>query len=206
MSLLSNPEFLIGFFIAYISAIIAAYLALVEPKRKIRIERKNKFFEALVEGLKMNSLETIDDVTNIYKGVSGLSSEDLSYRYGLSKQLREFLVDIISKNKKLLDDSIDDNTIRDWKERVSGFIQQNEETSPYADLPAAERNILSDISIFLEINDPESLKRKTSELAGMIQARNDDLNRIRNINKWAVPLSIFGLILTILFGILAWIK
>lgn len=176
------------------------------PKKKRRIERKNKFFSALVEGLKINSLETIDDVINIYKGVSGLSSEDLGYRYGLSKQLREFLVGIISKNKKFIDDSINDNTIRDWKEKISAFIQQNEETSPYADLPAAERNILNDISIFLETNNPESVKRKTSELAGMIQARNDDLNRIRNINKWTVPLSIFGLILTILFGILAWIK
>ena len=61
MSLLSNPEYLIVFFIGYISAFAAAYFVLVEPKRKRRIERKNKFFKALVEGLKINSLETIDD-------------------------------------------------------------------------------------------------------------------------------------------------
>ena len=143
---------------------------------------------------------------NIYKGVAGLSSENLSYRYGLSKQLREFLVDIISKNKELIDSSLGDDVIRDWKQKISEFIEKNETTSPYADLPAAERNILSDISTFLEMNDPESVKRKTLELAGMIQARNDDLNGIRNINKWAVPLSAIGLILTIIFGVLAWIR
>ena len=143
---------------------------------------------------------------NIYKGVAGLSSEDLSYRYGLSKQLREFLVAIVSKNKKFIDSSLDDGVIRDWKQKISEFIKKNETTSPYADLPAAERNVLSDITTFLEMNDPDSVKRKTLELAGMIQARNDNLNRIQNINRWAVPLSVIGLILTIAFGVLAWIR
>ena len=164
---------------------------------------KRSFLKALVEGLKTGSITTIDDIVNIYKGVAGLSSENLSYRYRLSKLLREFLVDLISKNKNVIGGDLDDNIIRDWKQKLSDFIQKNEEISAYADLPAAERNVLSDISTFLEKNDAKSVKRKTLELAGMIQARNDDLNRIRNINRWAVPLSAIGLILTIIFGILA---
>jgi hypothetical protein len=108
--------------------------------------------------------------------------------------------------KKVIDISLEDNIIRDWKQKVSEFIQKNEETSPYADLPATERTILADISTFLEMNDTKSVKRKTFELAGMIQARQDDLNKIRNINMWTVPLSIVGLIFTIIFGVLAWIR
>jgi hypothetical protein len=205
MSLMEYPTTLIMMMAAYISLYATAFYFLVGLKRKKRIKRKEKFSKALAEGLKTSSIATIDDVVNIYKGVAGLSSEDLSYRYGLSKQLREFLVNLIS-NKEIVDSSFDDNVIRDWKQKISEFIQKNEATSPYADLPAAERNILSDISTFLEMNDPESVKRKTSELSGMIQARNDDLNKIRNINKWAVPLSIIGLILTIIFGTLVWIR
>ena len=83
------------------------------------------------------------------------------------------------------------------------IVQYLAETSPCTDLPDAERNILSDISTFLEKNDVDSVKRKTLELAGMIQARNDDLNKIRNVNRWTVPLSAVGLILTIIFGFLA---
>ena len=206
MLLTENPELFFGFIIAYLSVWIAAYVFLVEPKKKKRTERKNKFLKSIIEGLKSGSIITIDDVVNLYKGIAGLSSENLSYRYGLSKQLRELLVSIINKDKKLFDESPNDDMIRDWKEKITEFIQQNEATSPYADIPAAERNVLSDISTFLEKNDPDSVKRKTLELAGMIQARNDDLNRIRNINKWTVPLSIIGLILTLIFGVLAWIK
>ena len=204
--LTENPDVFFVFIIGYLSAWVAAYFFLVEPKRKKRIERKNKFFKSIIEGLRSGSIITIDDVVNLYKGIAGLSSENLSYRYGLSKQLRELLVAIINKDKKLFDESPNDDIIRDWKEKITEFIQQNETTSPYADIPAAERNVLSDISTFLEMNDPDSVKRKTLELAGMIQARNDDLNRIRNINKWTVPLSIIGLILTLIFGVLAWIK
>ena len=192
--------------VTYLSLYFFAYYYLVERKRKRRVERKNTFFRALVRGLETDSITTIDDIVNIYKGVAGLSSEDLSYRYGLSKQLREFLVDLVSRNSNvtgLFSDPKNDEVIRNWKQKISEFIQKNDATSPYADLPSAERNILSDISIFLEKNDAKSVKRKILELAGMIQARNDVLDKIRNINKWTVPLSIIGLIFTIIFGILA---
>ena len=202
MTLIDDPGFFVsitGILVGYLLLYFIAYNLLRERK----VERQKKFFKALVEGLKTGSITTIDDIVNIYKGVAGLSSENLSYRYRLSKLLREFLVDLISKNKNVIGGDLDDNIIRDWKQKLSDFIQKNEEISPYADLPAAERNVLSDISTFLEKNDAKSVKRKTLELAGMIQARNDDLNRIRNINRWAVPLSAIGLILTIIFGILA---
>ena len=184
---------------AYASVIIFDIII----KRRKREQMKEKFFTALLEGLKTNTVETLDDVVNIYMGIAGLSSEDLSYRFGLSKLLREFLVEVITKK---LDEKIHYETLRSWKKKITEFIQKNEEISPYADLPAPERNLLSDIQLFLERNDIDSAKRKILELSAMIQARNDDLNRIRNINKWTVPLSIIGVILTIVFGILAWIK
>lgn len=198
MSLIGDPFVLVLLF-GYVFLYISLYYFVIRRKRERITERKQKFFEALTEGLKTGSLTTIDDIVNIYKGVAGLGSEDLDYRYGLSKQLREFLVEVISKK---VDKSLGNEQIVDWKQKITEFIKKNEEISPYSDLPAAERNILSDISTFLEKNDPESIKRKTLELAAMIQARNDDFTRVRNINKWTLPLSIIGLILTITFGIL----
>lgn len=198
MSLIGDPFVLVLLF-GYVFLYISLYYFVIRRKRERITERKQKFFEALTEGLKTGSLTTIDDIVNIYKGVAGLGSEDLDYRYGLSKQLREFLVEVISKK---VDKSLGNEQIVDWKQKITAFIKKNEEISPYSDLPAAERNILSDISTFLEKNDPESIKRKTLELAAMIQARNDDFTRVRNINKWTLPLSIIGLILTITFGIL----
>lgn len=113
------------------------------------------------------------------------------------------MYEIISKNKLLIESELDDETIIKWKVKISKFIEKNEEFSPYADIPAAERNVLSDISVFIEKKDTESIKRKIGELAGMIQARQDDMNKIRNINNWTIPLSVIGLVLTVIFGILA---
>mgnify|MGYP007084773311 FL=1 len=141
------------------------------------------------EGLRTSSIETLDDVVNIYKGVAGLGSEELDYRYGLSGQLREFLVAVVSKKGN---DSLDDKAIIDWKKKISEFIKKNEEISPYEDLPASERSILNDISAYLEKDDRESVGRKMVELSGMIKARNYDLMRIRNVNKFAIPLSVIG--------------
>ncbi len=185
---------------------VIVYISIVNLLREKRAKSKNDFFKALKEGLKTGAITTLDDAVNIYKGITGLGSEDLDSQYNLSKLLREFLVNLISKNKSVIDDDINDEMIREWKQKLTDFISKNEVISPYADLPAAERNILSDISTFIEKDDMESVNRKILELSGMIQARNDDLNRIRNINKWAVPLSAIGLILTIIFGVLVWIK
>jgi hypothetical protein len=191
--------------IAAISYIIvfATFLQLsirrrINPKK----EKRERFFKAMEEGLKSDAISNIDDVINIYKGVSGLSVEGSDDRYGLSNLLREFLVNVISKEKVIAEGSLTDETIRNWKQKITEYISQNEVSSPYADLPPAERNILSDISTFLDNNDKESVKRKIVELAGIIQTRNSDQASIRNINRWTVPLSIIGLVLTIVFGIL----
>lgn len=198
-----NEPLLFLLIITYALALVGFYYSVVIKTQEKRAKRKQEFFNALKEGFKTSSLTTIDDIVDIYKGVSGSGTDDFDYRYGLSRQLREFLVELISKK---MDESLGDETIRDWKVKLSEFIKKNEEMSPYADLPPTERNILNDMTTFIDKNDMESLKRKTSELSGIIQAKHDDLNKVRNLNKWTVPLSIIGLVLTVIFGILALMK
>ena len=156
-----------------------------------------------MSGLKTGAIITMDDLSDVYKGIFGPGAEDLSYRYGMSRQLRSFMVELISKN---IDKSIDDQTIVEWKDKISKFIRYNEEVAPYADLPPAERNAMRDVSVFLGGGHSEAARQKLTELATMIQARSDDLNRVRNTNRWSVPLSIVGMVLTIVFGLIALLK
>lgn len=201
---LSNRRIFMSIFITIFTVAYSyAVTYFLRQKKERRAKAKEKFFKTLLEGLKTGSITSMADLVNVYKGIAGSSSEDLTYRYGLSTRLREFLVELISKN---LDKSIEDKAIVEWKEKISDFVRMNEETSPYSDLPSAERNMLTDIGIFLEKNDTESIKRKLLELAGMIQARSDHFNRISGVNKWSVPLSIVGMLLTIAFGLLAIFK
>jgi len=202
MSMLS--EWLMPMTIAVFTVMYSyAVTYLLRRKRERRKEEKRNFHKTLVEGFKSGAIASMDDIVNIYKGVSGISSDDAGYRYGLSRQLREFLVDLISKD---LDHEIEDSVVVDWKDKISSFIKTNEEISPYADLPPAERSVLNDITAFFEKDDIDSAKRKLAELGGMIQARHDDILKIQNVNKYSVPLSVIGMILTIAFGLIAIFK
>ena len=166
---------------------------------------KRNFFKALSEGLKIGAINTIEDIENIHKGME--ISEDKSYRYRLVRWLREYLVLLFSEDVvKFIEDEIENKILVEWKQKLTDFIQKIEETSPYSDLPEPERTILTDISNYLKDNNKDAVKRKLSELSVIIQARNDDLNRIKNTNKWAVPLTIAGMILTIIFGLLSIFK
>ena len=187
---------------ALFAAIYASFVMQLLLKKRIgeRDEAKKKFFKALLEGLKIGAINTIDDIENVYRGIGVLSSEEVSYRYRLSRWLREFMVALISKE---IEKSIEDKTLIEWKEKISGFIQKIEEVSPYSDLPDIERSILIDISTYLENGNRDAVERKLSEIASIIQARNDDLNKIKSTNKWAVPLAVVGMILTVVFGLLS---
>lgn len=176
---------------------------LLRRKRERRKEEKRDFHKTLAAGFKSGAITSMDDIVNIYKGVSGINFDDTAYRFGLSRQLREFLVALVSKD---LVQEIEDSVIVDWKGKISNFIKMNEEISPYASLPVAERSVLNDIATFFEKDDIDSAKRKLTELGGMIQARHDDFLKMQNVNKYAVPLSVIGMILTISFGLVAIFK
>jgi hypothetical protein len=168
--------------------------------------RQKRFSKALKEGLESGSVVSLDDVVNLYGGSIALSPQDLRHRYGLTRHLREFLVGLVSRREGIVDSSLDDSTLQRWKEKVSEFIQRNETAAPYADLPTPERDIMTDISGYLEKNDLASVRRKSLELAAAIQARNANLKAEHRTNMWSVPTSVVGLILTIVFGIIAVVK
>jgi hypothetical protein len=193
-------------FVIYFSIFLFFTNIQTNRKKKRQAETKTKLFKVLFAGLNSGAIVTLDDVVNVYKGVAGLTTEDLSFRYGLSTFLREFLVSVISNDQLVVGESVNTDRIVKLKEIITNFLQRNEATSPFADLPSAERNILNDIFVFLDKKDIESIKRKSVELAAMIQARHSDLEKIQGINRWTTVLTIVGLILSVVFGILALVK
>jgi hypothetical protein len=186
------------------AAVITGYVVSVyftlQRKQERKKDEKREFRKTLVAGLKSGAVSDIEDVINLYKGITGIQAEDAGYLYGLGQHLREFLVDLVSGN---LDEELDNKVVVEWKDKVTSFIKINEETSPYADLPPAERNALNDASAFLQKDDKESVRQKLFELGGLIQARYDDILKLQRTNKYVVPLAIIGVILTVTFGILA---
>lgn len=201
IQLFSNEKFVLSIFTAAFTVVYAftAQKLLFKSKER-RKERKNILWNTLSTGFSNDILNTVDDVVNIYKGIYELGGEDVSYRAGLTKYLRGYLVGIVSSK------DFDPTEIIVIKEKVTNMINSIETESPYSDVPAAERNLIVDVQKFISHNDQDSAREKLSDLAGLIEVRQDSLDRVQASNKWSVPLAVVGLILTVIFGITSLIK
>lgn len=157
-------------------------------------KRKEEFYETLINALKIGTIASINDVINIYNGLNGGNVSNGNYK--LSNFLKGFLVKIQSVG---LDATKEE--VKSWKMLITELVTQNQETSPFEELPNSERNIMNDILSYLNSDDKESIKRKMKELAVFILTRKEYLDKIEKQNKLSIPLAVIGLILTIVFGI-----
>jgi hypothetical protein len=184
--------FTVMFTVIYISL---AYLSVTRIRRR-RIDREVRLREAISTGLLNDQVEGVDDLVNIYRGVTNASDDDVSYKAGVSRILRRLLVSLAT-------DPGADHAKRMLKHKIKGLLNQIEEETPFADLPAAERNLVIDAWNFIEKNELNAAKQKITDLAGLIEARQDGYEKLQSANKWAVPLAVIGLVLTVVFGVIS---
>lgn len=168
--------------------------------RERRMRRQAELHSALAQGLSSGTLESVEDLVNVYKGVHGLGADDVSYRAGLGRTLREYLVSLVSDSSRAPDD------IKTLMNKVNSVLKQIEAESPFVDLPAAERNLIIDVQRFMEAGDPDAAKGKLQDLAGLVEVRQDALERLQASNRWSIPLAVVGLVLTIVFGVISLVK
>lgn len=155
------------------------------------------FYNSLIKGFTLNTIHTIEDVNNIYRGININKLENKKYMYDLSTLLRKFLVELHSKKYE----SLKIEQIQEWKGKIDNFIRHNEQLSPFSELPEAEKGMINDILSFAENKENEEIKRKIKELSRLIQVRKEEIDKIERSNKWSMPMGIVGIILTIIFGI-----
>lgn len=183
-----------------------AYVYIQKMKRSRQERVRQKFFKTLLEGIKGKDITTYDDLIHVYEGVSGLNTEEINYRYGLSRDLKIFLVALLNRDTTQLPELKNDHNRADIKVKVDEFIKTVGEISPFADLPAPERNILSDISVFIEKGENKIVQEKMLDLAGMIKTRHSSLKKYEESSKWTTPITILSIVITIVFGLLTIIK
>lgn len=175
---------------------LAAQTFLFRARERRRIRELGQQ-EAISKGMLNGTIESIEDLINVYKGINELGADDITYRAGLSKFLRAYLAKIVSS------DELTTDQIKELKEKVNAFLKKIDEESPYVDLPAAERNLIIDIQKFITVGDKNSAYTKLEDLAGLIEVRQDGLVRLQNSNKWSIPLAVIGLVLTVVFGVVS---
>ncbi|MDD4028431.1 MAG: hypothetical protein PHI40_00910 [Caldisericia bacterium] len=185
----------------FLGLVYLFHFLFILKNRPSKTNIRSRFFAALTLGFDKGLVQNLDNVVDIYKGLSIVNEEE-DYRNNLSTLMRQYLVEVLSKCKNAKRSEEKCNI--DIATKLTDFIRLNENLAPYTDLPLEERTIFNDIAIFLEKKDIDSVKRKILELQGTIKVRYDDLERLRSINNLSVPLAIISVVLTIFFGIVAW--
>lgn len=182
--------------------VVYVYTATLLLKRiKARkIEKKNIFIETFIKGISEKTIESQEDLLNVYSGITNLSPEDLNNRQILNKWLREILAKLINKD---VGKDLDNYAIKELKAKITNFININETNAPFSDLPETESNILNDIFTYNKAGDKTSVSRKINELSSVIITRYEQQKKIEAMNRWSIPLAIIGLILTVIFGVLS---
>lgn len=168
--------------------------------RKYKLQNKMLFYNTLISGIESGLVKDYKGMINLYKGCVNMNTENINYRNGLTKWLRELLPELMQKEPDL---NFQEENKSKLVSIISNFIEENESTSPFSDLPDIERNILTDITIYMKNNDSESSSRKINELSSVILTRYNEQKRAQNINRYSIPLAILGVGLTIIFGVLS---
>jgi hypothetical protein len=187
--------------IAVATVVIATYAVAVSKMLNRITERKEteekRFLKALSSGIKSGVISEFSDIDNIYKGVRSSIGDEEVNRARLAKWLRAYLLQIFENEV----DERNSEAVKSIKKEITDYINQVEKTSPHVGLPDLERSIVRDIETYLHSDQKDGVSRKVDELVAAIQVREESMKKIENTNKWAVPLSVVGLILTLIFGI-----
>ena len=191
-------KYLISIIASLFSSVLSYYINRIATKEKSNKE-KERFFNAVTNGLKANSISNINMLLDIYKSFSSLSSPTRGIP--LLNLLRELLTKI--HQDVSLESEEEKKTIKKFSKKISEFIEEEESQSPFDALPAIEKAIFIDLQHFVESGDSKSANRKLFELVSVVNARIDDFVKYQKINKYSVPIAIIGITFTIIFGILS---
>jgi hypothetical protein len=192
-----NKDFILSAFtviftVVYISF---AYYYMTRLRRR-RADRDQKLKDAISNGLVNGQVEGVDDLVNLYRGVTNSSDDDVSYKAGVSRILRRLLVALAS-------DSESTQPKRMLKIKIKELLRLIEAETPFADLPTAERNLILDARKFIHANELQAASQKIDGLANLIEARQDAYDKLQSANRWSVPLAVIGVVLTVVFGVMS---
>lgn len=194
--------------------VVYYFLREVIGKRQSGRVLRDRFFKVLDESLFRGDIKSFSDVQDLYLGVCKLRSDDNYDKASIVRWLREYIVERLEKDKAAKEkdkdkdkdkhsaETAETQTDLQWKNRIIEVISEYEEKSPYSGLPDLERTIINDIQKYLDGNDKESINRKIAEIISAIQSRQEELQKLRSSNKWAIPLSVMGVVFTIVFGVM----
>ncbi len=170
---------------------IAAFLT-GNSNRTSKIKEKEKeAFELLKRGYDQNTLND-KAIRLIYNKL--LSKLNSLYDYTFVGFLEAFLIYIRKEDS-------DGTVTKNIEDLVNPLLDKERAEKPYSGINEGERRILLAIEEAASKEEFTSLKRHITDLSVVIENNQKALKRAEATNKWTIPTSIVGVILTVVFGI-----
>lgn len=182
--------------ITYASVIYIIFrknITLTTPKRinKEKEKEEREAFDLLRKGYEQHTLNE-KAIRRIYNKLS--SNLDNLYDYTFVKFLDEFLIYIRNEDT-------DGKLTNKLEELVNPILDKEKEEKPYANINEGERRILLAIEESATQNENISLKRHLTDLSVLIENNQKEKDKADATNKWTIPLSICGVVFTLVFGL-----
>ncbi len=189
------------FSILYFAAIFLLKIYIIHKRKK----HESNFLKTLSSSLKSQSIETLNEVINIYKGTFCIDTIDDSSTHFIQvcSLLRKFYVDLVNRTGATSNFSNLYDYSHKAEKTITNLIDECKKAFPYADLPSDERMLLLDINKMIENNELTNVNQKLKELSLTMQARDTEIRKTRQINIVSLTIAIIGIILTIFFGVIS---
>lgn len=183
--------------IAFYGFFLYVFTWAIKRKRKNERNRKGIFFQTLDNGFTENLINTTKDILQIYQGIYP-GTEDNRYSGAINK-LNEYRIHLINQNE-IIDGKIELNK-KDVIEKLSIFVKELENATPFSFLPTTERMPFTEIMDYCDSGNYEAIRNKIKDVSHILQGKNDTIEKVTKSNKWSVPLAVIGLIFTVIFGL-----
>ena len=153
---------------------------------------KSKFFKSIDNKFKLELIKDKPDIEILKSAIE----REVDTVYSLAPLLEDYLV-------YLGDHSRQDSQISQRYQLIKGIIASENADKPFANIPEEERRLLITMRDAIQRDDKEFMSFSLNELSSVISTRSRDYERILNANRWMRPLTIIGVVASIIFGVLA---
>lgn len=179
---------LLTFFIAVYASIIALML-MYTRLRKSRLHRgnseKEKAYGLLLKGNEHNTLDN-NAIRLVYKRMIERKYDYITYL----DFLESFVIYVRQEDN-------DGSLTKRIESIINPILEKERAEKPYPCVKERERRILLAIEDSAAKGETVSLKNNLEDLSNVIENNQKSLDRARTTNRWTIPISIIGIILTI---------